>query len=160
MLTENLVQEAIELINGIEYEISPELRAKCERLWDITNNKIEELEETAGTWDGNRLFRMRSHISDNWSRQDMMNYHMGTIFQGNNGTIKWALRNAPNKIKAIEYYTGEERGRPLTMDSFNTTFDEIQNILKATGKDEVMFAYMENEYNYWDSLPDTEFYAI
>ena len=145
--------------NREDHEISDELQIMCMGLWDIYNTKSQELEEVGGSYDSGRLERMRNHVRENWSRQDMMDYHMGTL--SNNGTIKWAIRHAPNKIAAIDHYVSEdEHGIPQTIEQANYMLSLVKSVLAARGKDEVMFAYITNDYNYWNNLSDEDIYGI
>ncbi len=144
-----------------EYEISDWLKDQCSMIWNIRNKLSDAMDEACNEPHTGRLERMRAYVRD-WSRQDMIDYHMGNIFtqgHGNNGSIKWALENGTSKIKAINRIL--ENGTPMDLATAKRDLDCINNILStANGKDGIQLALIENDLNYWRNMTDEELFEI
>ena len=111
----------------MEHEISPWLREKCEALWDIRSPISSEIR-------GLGLHEARDYIRDNsLTRNDMLDYHMGTIYLDDSGSICWALRVCTSKVAAAKYFF--EGGEPITLEAALRDLKNIEAMLNAEGKE-------------------------
>ena len=134
------------------HDISPWLREKCEELWDIRNTRSDEIR-------GLNLHEARDYIRDNsWTRNDMLEYHMGSIYADTSCSISWALRVCTSKVAAIKHFV--DAGLPTTLEQAQSDLRRIETMVNADGKDEMMWAYITQEYNFWNDMNDEEIYDI
>lgn len=145
-----------------EHEISHELKARCANLWNIhtsTKQDLQNVSDDAESNGENGLTAMREYVRNEWTRVDVLDYHMGNISTSSNGAIKWALRTCKSKISALNECILDQ-GQPLTEEALKRTYRDAKRILEANGKDELLFAYIENQYDFWNSLSDEELFDI
>ena len=152
----NLARDVITRRNTPElrmsHDISMHLRERCEGLWDIYNTKSDEIR-------GLDLHEARDYIRENgWTRSDMLDYHMGSIYTDTRCAIHWALQVCTSKVAAIKHYV--DAGIPVTLEQAQSDLRRIATMVYTDGKDEMMWAYIIQEYNFWNDMNDEEIYGI
>jgi len=75
-----------------------------------------------------------------------------------NGSLVYAISNITGKIGAIREIL--DGGTPNHLETAQMDLENIKNILTANNKDELILKYLENQFNYWNSLTDEELYEI
>ena len=134
-----------------QHEISMYVKDKCLDMWDIYNTRSEDLLDMD-------FLDMIGYVEDNWSRQSCIDYHMGNIYGDNSGTISWALKVCTSKISMIKQRV--EHYVPFDAEEMETELNYIKKIVISEGKDELILAYITQDYEYWDSLTDEELKQI
>lgn len=134
-----------------EHQLSDWLREKCEGLWDIRSTRSGELR-------GLDLLQARAHIQVNeWTREDMLEYHMGTINTIDHDAIHWALEVCTSKVAAIKYFI--DSGTPTTLEQAQLDLRCIEGMLNANGRDEMRWVFISQYYAFWCSMGE-EIYDI
>ncbi|NVM46735.1 MAG: hypothetical protein HWN79_17650 [Candidatus Lokiarchaeota archaeon] len=127
---------------------------KCSELWDINNPNREVMQLLI---DDKGLQETKESIKRSWSRQDMLNYHMGNK-ETTTGAIQLALKHSDSKIQAIKEVL--DVGVPLKLDAAQFDRKCIERILDSHGREELTWAIIQNQYDYWNGFDDDELYVI
>ena len=147
-----------------QHQLSDTVIEFCKNLWDIHNTRSNEVEAVrrrvdAETNNRDGFAAMKQHARD-WDRTAIMEYHMGNITLEDGAAIHWAIRNGTSKIKLIESYIGEDVGMPTNLDTALRDIRSVQRVLRASGKDELQIAFIQNYWNFWDALDEDQLYEI
>lgn len=148
-----------------QHRLSDTVIEFCKGLWDIHNTRSNEVEAVrrrvdAETNNRDGFAAMKQHARE-WDRTAIMEYHMGNItLEDQTGAIHWAIENGTSKIKLIESYIGEDHGEPTNLDTALRDIRSVQRVLKASGKDELQIAFIQNYWNFWDELDEDQLYEI
>lgn len=143
----NEVQRILYTSRPPEHDISLALKVRCEALWDIRNTRKEELEDVA--YDG-----LNNYVCNNWDRDAIIDYHMGTIFQDTHDAIYWGIKEGSSRTKLINYFVNEQ-GTATDLDDANRIIRDVKRALEAKTRDDMIFAFVQHYHNYWNSV-DTE----
>ena len=143
-----------------EYELSLDNEAKCEALWDVYNTRSQELEDVADEADPrNRLTFQKEYVRENWDATAMLEYHLGNLTE-RAGVIQGATTEAQKGRFEMVREELVEQGIGLTKEALERQIKNCQRYIACKNREELTWAYIQNQYDFWDSLTDEELYEI
>ena len=143
-----------------EYELSLDNEAKCSVLWDVYNTRSQELEDVADEADPrNRLTFQKEYVRENWDATAMLEYHLGNLTE-RAGVIQGALSEAQKGRFEMIREELVEQGIGLTKEALEWQIKNCQRYIACKNREELTWAYIQNQYDFWDSLTDEELYEI
>lgn len=143
-----------------EYELSLDNEAKCSVLWDVYNTRSQELEDVADEADPrNRLTFQKEYVRENWDATAMLEYHLGNLTE-RAGVIQGALSEAQKGRFEMIREELVEQGIGLTKEALERQIKNCQRYIVCKNREELTWAYIQNQYDFWDSLTDEELYEI
>ena len=146
-----------------EYPIGESLKESCACLWNIYTDHSAELREVsdAATDSGaNPLTDMKAYVRENWDKDAMIGYHMGNIYKTSDYSIfEIALNKCSSKISALKNLF-EDYPTNNSIESLKMDIRAAQSMLNAGDKEELLWAYIKNEYDYWANASEDVLYAI
>ena len=145
--------------NIVEFEISDGLKNQCSGLWSITNNLRSVLDEVSDSAEmGESLNDMKEYVLKNWCREDMINYHMGNIFQ-RNGVVWWAMK-FKSKIQLLRHVL-DSAINPIKLEVANNDITLCVRILySGNNLDHARFCFIQDTFNYYSAMSNDDLYEI
>ena len=146
----------------VEFGCSDWLKENCADLWDINNRLSDVLDivhqKAESVNCGNGLPAMNKYVKDNWTRQDLINYNMGNIFQRGR-TVWWAMK-FKSKIQLLRHIL-ENATNPIKLEVAKNDIGLCYSILNSSHNlDHARYCYILDQFNYWNSLDDEKLYDI
>lgn len=131
------------------FDLSPELEQRLNELWNIENDTKELVKAIR---DKLGVDYAKDHIGT-WSKESLIEYHMGNNRVGDIGAIYFALKECNSKISAIRPIF---EAKPTTFELAMHDLEYIENIINSNSKDERIYFHVKEAYDYWNGLPKEE----